>query len=133
MSFIRRSLCFNVFSLGCFCRDWCSEAIKQLGVNDTDYNHIVCLQHLGSPALCDTCKDGACLGTCPADSGITTVGVVDVVDAHRALMHVSAPHDCEDVLCPWCWEAAGCAALLQPPGATKLSARQHCCRFISWC
>eukprot|EP00882_Tetradesmus_deserticola_P002419 GHRQ01002579.1.p1 GENE.GHRQ01002579.1~~GHRQ01002579.1.p1 ORF type:complete len:766 (+),score=185.71 GHRQ01002579.1:147-2300(+) len=54
------------------CRDWCGDAVRQLGVNGSDYNHIVCMQQLGSPAICDTCKEGACINTCPADTGITT-------------------------------------------------------------
>lgn len=67
-------LCCPVLCCVCCLRDWCGEAITQLGVKSNDYNHVVCLQLLGnSKALCDTCKDGACTGTCPADTGLTTV------------------------------------------------------------
>eukprot|EP00878_Enallax_costatus_P019972 GHUV01021089.1.p1 GENE.GHUV01021089.1~~GHUV01021089.1.p1 ORF type:complete len:318 (+),score=9.33 GHUV01021089.1:456-1409(+) len=56
---------------GGYCNDWCGDAMKQLGVNDKDYNHIMCLQLLASKALCDVCSSD-CIGTCPASTGIAT-------------------------------------------------------------
>jgi hypothetical protein len=55
------------------CRDWCGDAMAQLGVNPGDYDHIVCNPLYASRAICDTCSGDGCSGTCPASTGITTV------------------------------------------------------------
>lgn len=54
------------------CRDWCGEAMAQLGVNASDYNHVICAPLYSSSAICDTCKGDGCANTCPAETGIAT-------------------------------------------------------------
>lgn len=57
------------------CMDWCGEAIKQMGVNSSEYNHVMCLAlYSQSLTICDACDSTktACAGTCPASSGIST-------------------------------------------------------------
>lgn len=57
-------------------RDWCGEAIKQMAVNSSEYNHVMCMAlYSQSSAICNSCDASktACAGTCPASSGISTV------------------------------------------------------------
>lgn len=64
-------------------RDWCGEAIAAVGINSSDYNHVMCMAlYSQSNTICDACDatKSSCAGTCPANGGITAISVRSVHD-----------------------------------------------------